>query len=271
MSLVVSLRVPDGIVVAADSLSTSRTLLEIIAKTENPEGGQQVRLPSIPIPFSASSFTQKLFSLYGQFALSSFGEGIINGRTVYYHAKQFEKQERGKPPPECLEEVAERFVAYMERELLAQHPKYPEEAPDDWKPVGFHLNGFKESEGRSVGVTYEIYVGKHNLSRERDDIGCTIGGATNVVKKFWEIGTEDPRQAFKYHLFSLQDAIDLCDFLIDSTGKFQRFANELSTVGGEIDIALLTPFHGFQWIKQKSLMSSLEAGRIEEKEEEDSE
>ncbi|MBD3308180.1 hypothetical protein GF339_17170, partial [candidate division KSB3 bacterium] len=57
MSLVVSLRVPDGIVVAADSLSTAQNLLQFAAQNieltcpscHEKISGQELRLPPIPI------------------------------------------------------------------------------------------------------------------------------------------------------------------------------------------------------------------------------
>ena len=102
------------------------------------------------------------------------------------------------------------------------------------------------------------HIGRKNIKRRRATIGCTIAGDLKVVQKLWEIGKEDQRLKFKYPLFSLQDAIDLSEFLITATGTFQRFANEVPTVGGEVDIALVTPFEGFQWIKRKKLMKTLE-------------
>jgi len=262
MSLVVSLRVPDGIVTATDSLSTSQTIFEFVAQGIEMEcphckkrvSGQELSLPPIPVPFSASSYTQKLFSLHDKKALGSFGQGILNGRSIYYHVKQFEQS---SSESESLVQVRDRLIGYLEKELLYQFPKYKDEAPGDWYPLGFHLNGYEDVEGKDVGVTYEVLVGRENVIRRRADIGCTIGGDPKVVQKLWEIGKENPQLQIKYPLFSLQDAVDLSEFFILATSTFQRFANEVPSVGGEIDIALLTPFHGFQWIKRKKLMEIL--------------
>ncbi len=263
MSLIVSLRVPDGIVVAADSLSTAQNLLQYVAedleiecpKCKKTISKQGIQLPPIPVPFNASSFTQKLFSLNKVFALSIFGQGIINEKSIYYHVKQFENSVSN-----ILEIVSirDRFIKYLEKELSVQFPKYKEEAPENFYPVGFHINGFEKINEESFGVTYEVFIGHKNLLKKHVDIGCSIGGELRVVQKLWEIGKTDPRLQFKYKLFSLQDAIDFCKYLISATSSFQRFANEVATVGGEIDIALLTPFHDFQWIKRKELMKVLE-------------
>jgi len=263
MSLVVSLRVPDGIVVAADSLSTAQNLFEFIAhdiEIECPNckkniSKHDIKLPAIPIPFNASSYTQKLFSLNEKFALNVFGQGIINEKSIYYHVKQFENDNYKIKE---LVPVRDRLVEYLENQLLIQYPKYKEEAPENSYPIVFQINGFEKDENKQIGVTYEVFIGRKNQIRRRDDIGCTIGGELRVIQKLWDIGKEDPKLQFKYGLFSLQDAIDFCEFLISTTSSFQRFANDVATVGGFIDIALLTPFHDFQWIKRKKLLEILE-------------
>jgi len=262
VSLVVSLRVPDGIVVAADSLTTSQNLIEFVARDINLEcancketiRGQEIELPPIPIPFSASSYTQKLLPIHKRYAISAFGKGVLNNKSMYYHVKQFERL-AGR---DALVETFNCFIRYLEAELLLEYPQYREEAPADWHPIGFHINGFENDSQKLAGVTYELFIGRDNIIQRRDNIGCTIGGEMKVVHKLWELAKEDKRVQFKYGLLSLQDAIDLSIFFINTTSTFQRFTNEVQTVGGEIDIALLTPFHGFQWIKRKKLMEILE-------------
>lgn len=265
MSLVVSLRVPDGIVVAADSLSTAHNIMQLTAsglEAKCPRCSEIIRaedlkLPPIPIPFSASSYTQKLFAI-GRSAVGTWGQGIVNKKSMQYHFDSSTQDWSKEANEGNLETLAKRIADYFEQELLGDLPKYKTEAPKDWYPIGFHLNGYEAIEGKQVGVTYQVIVGKDSKLKRLDSIGCTVGGDMKVVQKLWEIGKENQALQFKYVLLSLQDAIDLSQFLIDTTSKHQRFANEVATVGGAIDIALLTPFRGFQWIKRKELMEVLE-------------
>jgi len=266
MSLVVSLRVPDGIVVAVDSLSLSQNIYELAVEggIECPNCQKKItegfKLPGIPIPFSASSYTQKLFSLFDDYSISTFGQGVINGRSIYYHINNFERSHKNKKPSD-LEELREALIHYFDEEIQSQYPNHKEKAPENWHPLGFHLNGYEHQGTKQLGVTYEVFIGRENIVWRRDQIGCTVGGDSVVVKKLWQIGKEDPKHGFKYGLFSMQDAIDLSEYFIHTTSMFQRFANDVSTVGGEIDIALVTPFHGFQWIKRKELMKTLEVSK----------
>lgn len=261
MSLVVSLRIPDGVVVAADSLSTAQNVVQVEFQQQLAQGEQvETEGPSVltqpfAIPFSASSFTQKLMSLHRKYAVAVVGQGIINNKSIYYHLKQFENQTSAST---VLPTLVDELVEYFESELLKQLPKYPQEAPDDWLPVAFHVNGYESHDAGQNAVTYEVFVGKNSRIKKRDQIGCTVGGDMPIVQKLWELGRQDDSFQFQYGLMSLQDAIDLAVYYIDTTAVFQRFTNRIPTVGGEVDVALVTPFHDFQWIRRKELMRTLE-------------
>lgn len=47
------------------------------------------------------------------------------------------------------------------------------------------------------------------------------------------------------------DAIALADFLVSVTKQYLHFLNGADTVGGDTDIATVTPHEGFRWIKRK--------------------
>jgi hypothetical protein len=47
------------------------------------------------------------------------------------------------------------------------------------------------------------------------------------------------------------DAIALADFLVSVTKQYVHFLNGADTVGGDTDIATVTPHEGFRWIKRK--------------------
>lgn len=265
MSLVISLRIPDGIVVAADSLSTSNDLLEIASgeiKIECPHcketiKGKGFKLPPIPIPFSASSYTQKLFKLFEKYAISFFGIGILNNRSIFYHIKQFEL-ENNKIDYDDLDGIVEKIEKYFENELIKAFPDYKSKSPENWCPMGFHINGYLKKDNNLHGITYELKLGKKHTKKIFDLIGCTIGGDIGVVLKLWEIGEKTPKQKIRYRLLTLQDAIELIEFFINTTSVFQKFANQVPTVGGDIDIALITPFHNFKWVKRKKLIERIE-------------
>ncbi len=49
----------------------------------------------------------------------------------------------------------------------------------------------------------------------------------------------------------VQDAINLADFLVDLTKRYFAFLPGADVVGGDTDIATVTKYEGFKWIKRK--------------------
>lgn len=127
--------------------------------------------------------------------------------------------------------------------------------PDDWFPFGFQFVGFAVGKnGEPVSRTHLIAIGKKVKVESYDEIGCTISGDPTVVQMLWNA----PSHKLNLASFSLQDAVDYARFLIRTTADYQRFSGAMPTVGGEIDLALLTNHRGFQWIAQKELYRMLD-------------
>ncbi|MDQ3657422.1 MAG: hypothetical protein M3457_20395 [Chloroflexota bacterium] len=54
----------------------------------------------------------------------------------------------------------------------------------------------------------------------------------------------------------IQDAIDLAEFLVSVAVKWTRFNAGMETVGGQIDIAAITKHEGFKWVRRKHYYQS---------------
>jgi hypothetical protein len=54
----------------------------------------------------------------------------------------------------------------------------------------------------------------------------------------------------------VQDAIDLADFLVETTKRFVRFLPGADTVGGDTDIAVVTKHEGFKWVQRKHFFNT---------------
>ena len=59
---------------------------------------------------------------------------------------------------------------------------------------------------------------------------------------------------------TLQDAIDFCTLMIQTTSAIQRFSDDITAdpgdmpgVGGSVDVAVITPDKGFVWVNKKKL------------------
>ena len=261
MTLVVSLRVPDGVVIAADSLQTSMGILTPgikNLKTKDDHGRDVIipdlKFPPVPIPTSTLSFAQKLFPFKGKFGVGTFGTAIINERTIYNHIKNLEVKAKDKDYK--LSELADLIESYFTEQLAIDLNKKKQKLPTNTLACGFQIAGYNTSDDL-FGSTIELIIGNPNKKTVHDQIGCTVSGDTNVVSKLWEIGKEKNLKT-NYGSFSLQDAIDYVEFLINTTASFQRFANMIPTVGGAVDIALVTSYSNFNWVKYKPLTKILE-------------
>lgn len=261
MTLVVSLRVPDGVVLAADSLQTTQASLQLGMKdfkVKNEKTGEEInvgdlKLPSILMPTSTSSYAQKLFSFKDKFGVATFGSAVINSRTIYNHIKNLELNTK---EIKTVSEAGKILLDYFTVQLQEQLKVTGQKLAKGQLVMGFQVVGY-ESQNDLFGHTVEVIIGEEPKSRMIDGIGCTISGDTEVVKKIWEIG-QGTNRAANYGAFSLKDAVDYVEFLINTTASFQRFANMIPTVGGAVDVALITNYSKFQWIKYKDLTKILE-------------
>lgn len=261
MSLTISLRVPDGIVLAADSLSTQMSVYQLFAdfKFQCPECKadiplEKIQLPPVPIPSSTGAFAQKITSLKTKeegysLGIATFGMGVITGKTVYYHLRMLNKNESFTD----LTQAAERIADYFQGQLIEQFGDISDK-PEDQFPIGFQIVGYENG----AGMTKLIYIGKNIKITTFDKIGCTLGGAVFLVNKMWELKGQDPKLKIIYESLSLQDACDLAEYFIKTTAEFLRFANTTPNVGGDVDVALITGYSGFKWIKCKELTKILE-------------
>lgn len=66
--------------------------------------------------------------------------------------------------------------------------------------------------------------------------------------------------AIQWGTMTLQDAIDFSTLMIQTTSAIQRFSDGINSdpgdmpgVGGPINVAVITPDHGFVWVKKKKL------------------
>jgi 20S proteasome alpha/beta subunit len=238
MTLIVSVRVPDGIVIAADSLST--------AKEEE---------QSSAITFSHA---QKIFPFYEKYGVGIFGAGLIANESVFVAMRLFEqdlkeKETSFKGVSEVAQEIGNYFHNLLQEQLETENKSLDFLQPGQYV-YGFHVVGYDDADPKTV----EVHVGKNINPQIRKELGCTYTGNGEIVQAIWELYKTDTANQPPYPLFSLQDAMDYAEFLIRTTTAHQQFSKKRPDVGGNIDIAIVTFFGGFQWIRQKPLNQILE-------------
>ncbi|HWY39532.1 MAG TPA: hypothetical protein VNX27_01935 [Chthoniobacterales bacterium] len=266
MTLNVSLRVPDGIVMASDSLSTLtqpvNQRMTVSGKCDKCGESVEIRdvqTPPMSIPSSTWPYAQKLFPIQGRFGLATYGMAFVNERSIYNHVIELAPNlPQPKSGTDQFEALADFIGAYFQKELENQLNSSGLSValqPDEWCPLGFQFVGFSKPQAAApISKTRLIQTGKAVRAQTFEKIGCTISGDTAVAQMLF--------QQANWASFSLQDAIDYAKFLIRTTSDFQRFSGKMPTVGGDIDISLLTHHRGFQWIAQKELYRTLERTEV---------
>ena len=243
MSFVITVYVPEGIIMASDS----RQSATIERKTSQGE-----KLASIQTV--VSDFTYKLFLLKQQrVGISSYGETLLGGVQMESHIKRLE-EERLKDN-DTVDKVANKLMTYF-REKFSQ------------ANVTFHIAGFKKEAMVSIPHVYVCYIGKEKIERVNFDMnankvkyGCSWGGETDpillILKPYQVLGVDNkpaPAPSFPilWDSMNLQDAIDFAIYAVRTTIDTIRFQARPKSVGGEIDVLLLSPEEA-KWVQRKQL------------------
>ncbi len=94
-----------------------------------------------------------------------------------------------------------------------------------------------------------------------------IGNLKFINEASQKVGEEEMKKQLRgleyviqWGTMTLQDAIDFCTLIIQTTSAIQRFSDGIAAdpgsipgVGGPVDVAVITPDKGFVWINKKSL------------------
>ena len=255
MTLIVSIRTSDGIVIAGDSLSTMRGQIQIQAGVHvkcpscGHEHDEKANIGGLPIPTTTLSYAQKIFPFMDKFGVGTFGAGQLVGKTMYFALRELEQELKNTDKQiDSLTNAADRIGNHVHDLVKKQIPNL-NSAPDNASIIGFQVVGYDSGKPRTIDVS----IGKKVRKQNHDGLGATVSGDRVVVNAIWGLYAQDPQHQPTYEAFSLQDAIEYSEFLIRTTADHQKFSRALATVGGDIDVALLTPFDGYRWIKQKPL------------------
>ncbi len=61
-----------------------------------------------------------------------------------------------------------------------------------------------------------------------------------------------PNEEILWNYFTLQDAVDFARFAVETTIQTMRFKNVIETVGGAVDVLVITP-DATKWLQKESL------------------
>ena len=241
MSFVITVYVPEAIVMASDSRQS------ITIQKQTPDGTKLQAVETV-----SSDFVYKVFLLTKQgVGIGTFGESILDKVTIESHIKRFQEEKVGDR--DDIFNVAQKLLEFFRKKLPAAD-------------TAFHIAGFKKESGMSVPHVYHCQVSRSEMKRVNtkagtDEVvyGASWGGQGDVIAGILtpsQLKTPDGkmRQVTKapvvWEAMPIQDAVDFAIYAVRTTIDTIRFQARPKNVGGPIDVLLLTP-ENTSWIQRK--------------------
>jgi hypothetical protein len=272
MTIAISVKVHDGLVLTADSAST---LIRSVSGTHE--------------VLNVYNNANKIFNLCKGLPIGgmTWGSGSIGNASITTIAKDLRRRFAGNEPSFAswhldpasftVESVANRAAEFFEEKCKP--------LPKDQQPrFGFMVAGYSAGAPFSESWVIDVADGaKPVVTKVRTDDDCganwygepeavqriVVGFGTQLPDALKAIGISDANMpdALKkiaattqapliFSPMPIQDAIDLAEFLTHSAIMYSRFNIGAATVGGPIEIAAITKHEGFKWVKRKHYFES---------------
>ena len=242
MSFVVTVYVPEAIVMASDS----RQFLTL--------KGKDAKEKQFKIETESSDASYKTFLLPRHaVGISTYGSSLLGGISIESHVRRF--SEEGLEDGDDVAQVAAKLLSNIRAKF---------QDAETW----FHVAGFKKENGASIPHVYQCNVPtgeviRANVASGQEEIvyGARWGGQPDVLSRLrnaTHVRGEDgqPKEskspAIVWDAMNVQDAIDFAIYAVRTTIETMRFEARVKSVGGPIDVLLLTP-NGASWIQKKEL------------------
>jgi hypothetical protein len=239
MSFVITVYVPTGIVMASDS----RQSITI-------EGEAPNKKPLPKIETMSSDFVYKTFLLeLPKVGINSYGDSLLGKTTIESHIKRF--SEEMVDHQDDVTTIPSKLIEFFRKDF----PK---------ANTSFHVAGFKRIGRKSIPYVYHCHVGKGTIERpnvepKTDKVvyGASWGGQVDIISSLLKAPPGQPRAPIIWDAMNIQDAIDFAIYAVRTTIDTMRFQARPKSVGGPIDVLLITPDEGALWIQRKQYRGEL--------------
>lgn len=272
MTIALTLKVNDGLVLAADSASA------IVAVDDT----------GAPAVINVYNHANKVFNLIKGEPVGAvtWGRGNIGSASIATLIKDF-RQELANERTSAgwrlsIEEIAQSARRFFFEERYQKQYSQMQPSPE----IGILVVGY--SDNASLAEEYELTIQSPDsclgprLIRQSEECGATwygqgepitrlVLGYSNMLPAVLVDDLNVPQdqvdpvmqllqQKLQAPLVSpampIQDAIDLAEFLIGVAVNFARFMPSPQIVGGPIEVAAITKHEGFKWIRRKHYFHS---------------
>lgn len=264
MTIVVALKVGDGLVLGADSASTLFTANGYHNSYFNTEKLMHVR------GFPVGALT--------------FGLGSLKNRSVSSLANDFKLRLSGDDPDWRLdnerftvEQVVERFKRFFYDELYVEEFRDqppPSDPAHDLEIMGFIIGGY--SSDKDSAEIWRLILTRNGCEPSklvdastpwdcvwegaREPIQRVLFGySSQIMERLTQAGVSqsDAEQLLASMeplingAMPIQDAVDFVNYLIEVTCGYVRFSPGHMTVAKPVDLAAITKYNSFKWIQRK--------------------
>ena len=238
MSLAVSVYTREGIVMAADSRLTLTFPRTVSSQ------------PPHTVSVASSDSARKLFLTHNRIGIATFGAAAVNGAPIAGVIESFivEKLKEQDLPPK---ETGEALLANFKSMGVSQQSS-------------FHICGYRPGSTplEQEAVFLNVAANSVTAMNTPGNQGANWGGEIDVLQRLindvllvdpaGSTPTPIPSFGIPFAFFTLQDAIDFTSYAIQATIDTMRFQSREKTVGGPVDILVITP-ETARWIAQKQL------------------
>jgi hypothetical protein len=260
MSVVATVKVYDGIVLGAESMTQITGVIS---------GQQQL--------VKAYENAQKLFRVADlPIGILTYGIGNIGRRSIESFVHEFSRSEkdRSQQPGQrvSVEETAGRFFSFMH----GHHTQaFGTMAAAEQPRLGFIVAGYSDGDQEYLASEWEFILPHHQAPiavRPQTEIGASWRGVTGpfarlmfgvdpVFESQMAQAGATPQELVRFKQVAaglatnvifdgmpLRDAVGYCRFVIHTTIGWCTYALGSAACGGPIRLATITPGSGFEWV-----------------------
>jgi hypothetical protein len=259
MSIVASVKVYDGIVIGAESMT------QLFA---NVPGQPQ------PVCIKAYSHARKIFRV-GKFGVLTFGGGNIGNRSMESFVDEFGDQEDVLPgeTDRSVQAVATRLSTFMHGHYDPAFGALPEQQRPQ---IGFFVAGYSPNQHLASEWEFILPTAQQPMQVRPDgQVGASwrgiqipfsrlffgvdprveqiltgLGLNQDQLVAFRNAVTTQLRSGVAFEGMPLQDAIGFCRFIIETTVGLATYEMGVPTCGGRILIAVITRSGNFEWVTE---------------------
>lgn len=240
MSLVISVYVGEGIVLAGDSRSSFNAAYKTIGKDGHPE--KEVHHHSIHV----SDTTYKVFVTNSHVGILTCGDASVLGIPIVQFIENYIRLHNEDDVDKIAHSIGDYFHAI-----------------DSHLNTHFIVAGYIQNEDSTFEQrVYQVFTAEEmvNPRNEVGRQGAIWDGITDILSRLMQNIAYKVKGKYidgepveiMWNFFTLQDAIDFAQYAIKVTIDTLKFQKREKSVGGPIDILVLKP-GSHQWIAHKEL------------------